>query len=74
MVTANAEVGRFGNGSDFAWSAAGVLGGRFSRPAGVTLGYRYMWVDYKNPNSGSSEGFAYKGNVHGLMLGVLLVL
>ena len=74
MVTAKAEVGGFGIGSDFAWSAAGVLGWRFSRPVGVTLGYRYKWVDYKDPGTVPSGSFAYEGSIHGLMLGVMLVL
>ena len=73
MVTAAAEVGGFGIGSDFAWSATGVLGWRFSQPVGVTLGYRNMSVDYKNPGSVPSDSFAYEGNMHGLLLGVLLV-
>jgi hypothetical protein len=74
LVTVSADIGGFGVGSDLAWSATGVLGWRFSRPVGVTLGYRYMWVDYTKPGSAPSESFTYKGNQHGLMLGVLLVL
>ena len=74
MVTASAEVGGFGIGSQLAWSATGVVGWRFSRPVGITLGYRYMSVDYSSPGSVPSDGFAYEGNLRGLMLGVLLVL
>ena len=74
MVTASAEVGGFGIGSEFSWSTTGVLGWRFSRPVGITLGYRYMSVDYRSPGSVPSDSFAYEGNLHGLMLGVLLVL
>ena len=74
MVTVSADVGGFGIGSEFSWSTTGVLGWRFSRPVGITLGYRYMSVDYRNPGSGPSDSFAYEGNLHGLMLGVLLVL
>ena len=74
MATASAEVGGFGIGSEFAWSATGVLGWRFSRPVGITLGYRYMSVDYRSPGSVPTDSFAYEGNLHGLMLGVLLEL
>lgn len=74
MVTASAEIGGFGIGSEFSWSTTGVLGWRFSRPVGITLGYRYMSVDYRSPSSVSSDSFAYEGNLHGPMLGVLLVL
>ncbi len=74
MATASGEVGGFGIGSEFAWSATGVVGWRFSRPVGVTLGYRYMSVDYRDPASVPSDSFAYEGNLHGLMLGLLLVL
>ena len=74
MVTASAEVGGFGIGSQFAWSTTGVVGWRCSRPVGITLGYRYMSVDYKDPGPAPSDSFAYDGNLHGLMLGILLVL
>jgi len=74
MVTVSGDVGGFGVGSEFSWSTSGVLGWRFSRRVGITLGYRYMSVDYKNSGSGSSDSFAYEGNQHGLMLGVLLAL
>ncbi len=74
FVTVGGDVGGFGIGSDFSWTTSGIIGWRFSQPVGVTLGYRYMSIDYKRPGSASSESFAYKGNQHGLMLGVVLIL
>jgi hypothetical protein len=57
------DAGGFGVGSDLEWNVFGGVGYRFASWSSVTLGYRYMHVDY------SHEGFVMNANVQGLLLG-----
>jgi hypothetical protein len=48
-IAAEADVGGFGVGSDFAWNAQAVLGYRttlFGRPTTFAVGYRALYQDY----------------------------
>lgn len=58
------DVGGFGVGSDQTWSAYGGVGYRFADWISMTLGYRYMHLDFQD------GGFVSKLNVQGFLLGV----
>jgi hypothetical protein len=60
-LTAQADVGGFGAGSQITWNVIGALGVNFTRNVFAELGYRYMYVDYTN------GGFLYEMNEFGLM-------
>ncbi len=52
-IAAEADVGGFGVGSDFAWNAQGFLGYKttlFGRPTTFALGYRALHQDYDHNN------------------------
>ena len=57
------DVGGFGAASDLTWQLYGAAGYRFSDLFALSLGYRYLAVDY------SSGGFVYDVNQQGALLG-----
>ncbi len=59
-LTAQADVGGFGAGSDLAWNALAAFGVNFTRNVFGELGYRYMYVDYDRDN------FLYQMNQFGI--------
>jgi hypothetical protein len=67
-VRARADIGGFGVGSDFAWSASAFAGYRFNSCTGAWLGYRALSVDFSR-GSGSSE-LTYDLTMAGPILGV----
>jgi hypothetical protein len=71
-VTAAGDIGGFGAGSDFTWSAVGLVGYSFSllgeNNAKVLAGYRALYQDYKD-GSGRNE-FKWDMTLHGPVLGL----
>lgn len=59
-LTAQADVGGFGAGSQITWNLISALGINFTRNVFAELGYRYMYVDYTNDN------FLYQMNSYGI--------
>ncbi len=59
-LTAQADVGGFGAGSQITWNVIGALGVNFTRNVYAELGYRYMYVDYTN------DSFFYRMNSYGI--------
>jgi hypothetical protein len=59
-LTAQADVGGFGAGSQITWNVIGARGVNFTRNVYAELGYRYMYVDYTNDN------FFYRMNSYGI--------
>ena len=47
-LTAKADVGGFGVGSQLTWQAYGALGCQLSRRVYCEAGYRYLYVDYRH--------------------------
>ena len=62
------DVGGFGAGSDFAWSAGGVIDWRPWKHVGFLVGYRALYMDYEDGSG--SEKFAFDATMHGPLLGV----
>jgi opacity protein-like surface antigen len=58
------DVGGFGVGSDISWSVFGGGGYQFTDWLSVTLGYRYLHIDY------DKDQFVMNGNVQGFLLGL----
>jgi hypothetical protein len=58
------DVGGFGVGSDISWSVFGGVGYQFTDWLSVTLGYRYLHIDY------DKDQFVMNGNVQGFLLGL----
>lgn len=59
-LTAQADVGGFGAGSQITWNVIGALGVNFTRNVFAELGYRYMYVDY------TSGSFLYQMSSYGI--------
>lgn len=59
-LTAQADVGGFGAGSQITWNVLGALGVNFTRNVFAELGYRYMYVDYTN------DRFIYQMSTYGI--------
>jgi hypothetical protein len=57
------DAGGFGVGSDLSWNVFGGFGWSFSKTFSMTLGYRYLHVDYQK------GGFVMDANVQGFLLG-----
>jgi hypothetical protein len=52
-LTAKADIGGFGVGSDLTWQASGALGCQVTRSLHAEIGYRYLYTDYDH------DGFVY---------------
>jgi hypothetical protein len=52
-LTAKADIGGFGVGSDLTWQASGALGCQLTPSLHAELGYRYLYTDY------NKDGFVY---------------
>jgi len=65
---ARGDIGGFGAGSDFAWSAGGLIDWRPWKHVGFLLGYRALYQDYETGSG--SEKFAYDATMHGPIIGV----
>jgi len=63
------DVGGFGAGSDFSWNGVITLGYRFSDHITGLLGYRALYVNYKNGSGGSR----YEETIHGPVMGIAFV-
>jgi opacity protein-like surface antigen len=63
FATVLGDAGGFGVGSDLTWNVFGGVGYSFSDLFSLTLGYRYMHIDYEKSN------FKMDANVHGFLLG-----
>ncbi|MEN6439965.1 MAG: hypothetical protein ABFD97_15420 [Syntrophobacter sp.] len=51
VLNLRGDIGGFGVGSDFSWSAAALFGYRFTRDITGFLGYRALYLDYKTSHS-----------------------
>jgi hypothetical protein len=60
---ARGDIGGFGAGSDFAWSAAGLVDWRPWKHVGFWFGYRALYQDYKTGSD--PEEFAFDATMHG---------
>jgi hypothetical protein len=60
------EVGGFGVGSDFAWQLQMLGGYRFSRLFDISVGYRFIGLDYKDGTG--SDTFVYDVVTSGVMI------
>jgi hypothetical protein len=71
FVLAGGDVGGFGVGSDFAWSALGLLGWRFTMlglDSAVLGGHRALGQDY---STGSGlRSFRFDATMHGPVVGL----
>ena len=67
-LVARGDIGGFGAGSDFAWSALGLIDWRPWKYVGFVLGYRALYMDYSDGSG--SERFAYDATMHGPIVGV----
>jgi len=63
------DIGGFGVGSDFTWNGIAVFGYRFSDRITGLLGYRALYIDYKN----GSGGARYEETIHGPIMGLAFV-
>lgn len=68
QLVARADIGGFGVGSDFTWSALAVIDWSFSKNFGAVFGYRALGTDYSR-GSGSSR-FEYDIVASGPLLGL----
>jgi len=59
-LTAKADIGGFGIGSDLTWQASGALGCQVTRNLHAELGYRYLYTDY------NKDGFLYEVSQSGV--------
>ena len=64
FVTAKADIGGFNAGASTDWQAFGAAGFKFNDTIVVSLGYRYLSIDYKNGNS------IYDVHLNGVILGL----
>ena len=62
------DIGGFGAGSDFAWSALGFIDWRPWKHVGFLLGYRALYQDYET-GSGSKR-FHFDATMHGPVAGI----
>jgi hypothetical protein len=69
--TLRGDIGGFGIGADFTWNIAGNIIWRVSRVVDVSLGAKYLDVDYKNDKTGTAEFFAFDGYQAGILLGAI---
>jgi len=70
FIGIRADIGGFGVGSDFSWSAKPTLGYNFNPTWSVALQYNALYVDYDNGKSGTGR-FDYDTITHGPLLGVV---
>ncbi len=73
MLNVNGDIGGFGVGSEFAWSAGGGVGYSVSRTVDLLLEYRAYDFDYDNGESGLDR-YGFDGALYGLMIGALFRL
>ena len=59
FFVAEADIGGFGLGSDFSWSALGAAGFRFAPWFGVMVGWKALSADYDD------DGFVFDATLHG---------
>jgi opacity protein-like surface antigen len=59
-LTAKADIGGFGVGSDLTWQASGALGCQVTRNLHTEIGYRYLYTDYDH------DGFVYEVSQSGV--------
>ena len=64
FINGGLALGGFGMGSDFMWDAWANLGYQWTRTLAITLGYRYLDVDYEK------DDFLYDVAQQGLVLGL----
>ena len=62
------DIGGFGVGSDFAWSASGLIDWRPWNHVGFLLGYRALYQDFETGSG--SEKFAFDATMHGPIVAI----
>ena len=65
---ARGDIGGFGAGSDFAWSASGLIDWRPWKHVGFLFGYRALYQDYEDGSG--PEKFAFDATIHGPVGGI----
>lgn len=65
------DIGGFGVGSEFSWSAAAGLGYNFNETIGLEFQYKLLDVDYEE-NLGTADGFRYDTLTHGPLIGLTI--
>jgi hypothetical protein len=70
FFNARGDIGGFGVGADITWNVQGGFGWRASRLIDLILQYKYLDVDYKKGESGTTDFFAFEGSQQGILLGV----
>jgi hypothetical protein len=71
-LVGRADVGGFGVGSDASINASVDVGYALAAWCTLTGGYKALWVDYDNEESGGAETFVYDVLTHGLRVGVVV--
>lgn len=66
VLNVRGDIGGFGVGSDFSWSAAALFGYRFTPGITGLLGYRALFVDYKTSDS-PRLNMTMQGPIMGIM-------
>lgn len=72
QILVGGDVGGFGVGSEFTWSALGVLGygfELFGHPSHAVAGYRALYQDYEDGNG--SNQFKWDMTIHGPIIGLV---
>jgi len=65
-LTSKADIGGFSAAARLDWQAFGGLGLKFNDRIDGTLGYRYLFVDYKN------QGFVFDTALKGVIFGIAI--
>lgn len=66
------DIGGFGVGSDFSWSASATALYSMSDRFVLEFGYKAIDVDYDNGNASDQGFFAYDATTHGPLLGLII--
>ena len=66
------DIGGFGVGSDFSWSASATALYTMSDRFVLEFGYKAIDVDYDNGNASDQGFFAYDATTHGPLLGLII--
>jgi hypothetical protein len=69
-LSARADLGGFGAGSELAVNVQGGLHWQFSRVAGLVVQYRWMKLDYEAGEESAPDFFKFEPSMHGVVLGV----
>lgn len=69
QIRLRGDIGGFGVGSDFSWSASAAVFFQMGERMFLDLSYKALYVDYANDKPGNEGAFAYDTTTHGPLLG-----